>query len=141
MKTEQIIQFFKKKPLKAWVMLVVVIAGIVCIIYSHKRGDDFLAVLSFLLTVVPAAIWFDDFKESLKVEQEVNKLKGWRSDIDTELIDNPEWIRVTLDSEGKVIGGIHPDGTVDLKGGISGPIRDELDALKKRIAELEKDKE
>ena len=135
---KKILNFFKEKPLKAWAMILVVVAGFCCMGYSIYNHEGFLAILSFLLAVVPAAIWFDDYKESLKVQQNLNQLNGWRSDIDTELIDNPEWIRVILDSEGKVLGGIHTDGSVDWKIGIPEPIQTELEALKKRISELEK---
>ena len=53
-------------------------------------------------------------------------------------IENPEWMWVITDSEDHILLGIKRDGSVNWSVGVPKPIRDELDALKKRIAELEK---
>ena len=48
--------------------------------------------------------------------------------------DNPEWVKVILDSENKVLAGIQADGTVEWGAGVPTPIREEL--LKKVDKEL-----
>jgi hypothetical protein len=40
--------------------------------------------------------------------------------------ENPEWVKVILDSEEKVLAGIKSDGTVEWSVGVPRPIREEL---------------
>lgn len=56
-----------------------------------------------------------------------------------EVVDNPEYIYAITDVSDHFLFGIkREDGAIDWQVGIPKPIRDELEALKKRIAELEK---
>ena len=134
-------QYIKKMPVKAWIMALATIIGFACLIVSWIGDEGIVAVLSFVIAVVPAVIWFSDYKEYLSLQDNVNQLNGWRDDLGTEPIDNPEWARVITDAKDRWLFGIRHDGSVDWQVGIPGPIRDELDAIKERIAELEKDKE
>ena len=122
-------------------MALATIIGFACLIVSWIGDEGIVAVLSFVIAVVPAVIWFSDYKEYLSLQDNVNQLNGWRDDLGTEPIDNPEWARVITDAKDRWLFGIRHDGSVDWQVGIPGPIRDELDAIKERIAELEKDKE
>ena len=90
---KKLFQYIKVMPFKEWVMLVVVIAGICCMFISWSKGEGLLAVLSFLLSVVPATVWFSDYLEYLKLKKEVKELGEW--------IDNPEWLRIYTDAQGK----------------------------------------
>ena len=72
------------------------------------------------------------------MQQEVKDLNEWVDDTGITYIDNPEWLKVDVDSEDKVLFGIKKDGSVEWSKGIPKPIRDELKELKKRISELEK---
>ena len=125
-------------PFKGWAMAIAALIGLVCLVVSWINGDGIVVLLSFVIAVVPAVIWFSDYKEYLNLQQDVNNLNGWRKDINTESIDNPEWARVITDAKDRWLFGIRHDGSVDWQVGIPGPIREELEALKKRIAELEK---
>lgn len=119
-------------------MAIAALIGLVCLAVSWISGDGIVAVLSFVIAVIPAVIWFSDYQEYLKLQQNVTHLNEWRKDINTESIESPEWARVITDANDKVLFGIKQDGSVEWYIGVPKPIRDELDALKKRIAELEK---
>lgn len=135
---KQIIQYIKTMPFKGWAMAIAALIGLVCLAVSWISGDGIVAVLSFVIAVIPAVIWFSDYQEYLKLQQNVTHLNEWRKDINTESIESPEWARVITDANDKVLFGIKQDGSVEWYIGVPKPIRDELDALKKRIAELEK---
>ena len=56
-----------------------------------------------------------------------------------EVVDNPEYIYAITDASDHFLFGIkREDGSIEWGAGVPMPIRDELEALKKRIAELEK---
>ena len=121
-------------------MAIAALIGLVCLVVSWISGDGIVAVLSFVIAVVPAVIWFSDYKEYLKLQQNVTQLNEWREDINTESIENPEWARVITDANDKVLFGIKQDGSVEWYIGIPKPIRDEFEKLRNEIAELNKQK-
>lgn len=52
-------------------------------------------------------------------------------------VENPEWLWVVLDGADHVLFGIKHDGAVEWAIGVPEPVRNEIDAMKKRITELE----
>lgn len=122
-------EYIKQMPPKEWIMLAVVIAGICCMFISWSKGEGLLVVLSFLLSVVPATVWFSDYLEYLKLQKEVKELGEWK--------DNPEWLQVYIDPEEKWLFGIRKNGEVDWQLGVPKPIEEELNKLRKRIEDLE----
>lgn len=119
-------------------MLIASLIGVICMVLTIMRGGDIIAVLASVWAIVPAAIWFSDYRDSQKLQQQVIKLKGKVDDIGMEPIYNPEWIWVITDSVGHILMGIKRDGTVDWSLGVPGPIRSELDTIKQRLSKLEK---
>lgn len=138
---KQIFQYIKTMPFKGWAMAIATLIGLVCLAVSWISGDGIVAVLSFVIAVVPAVIWFSDYQEYLKLQQNVTQLKEWRKDINTESIENPEWARVITDTNDKVLFGIKQDGSVEWYIGVPKPIRDELEKLREEIAQLKKQNE
>lgn len=55
-----------------------------------------------------------------------------------DFVESPEWLWVVVDAENKILFGIKKDGSIEWSIGVPSPIREQLEALKKRIAELEK---
>ena len=62
----------------------------------------------------------------------MDKVEGSR----LEAIDNPEWLKVEVDAVQHILHGIKHDGTIEWHTGELAP--EQIDKLKKRIAELEK---
>lgn len=56
-----------------------------------------------------------------------------------EAIDNPEWLKVEVDSVQHILHGIKRDGTIEWTTGELSP--EQICALKKRIAELGRNKD
>ena len=53
------------------------------------------------------------------------------------IVENPEWLWVVLDAANHVLFGIKRDGGIEWPIGVPEPIMKEIEALKKRINELE----
>ena len=53
------------------------------------------------------------------------------------IVENPEWLWVVLDAANHVLFGIKRDGSIEWPIGVPEPIMKEIEALKKRINELE----
>ena len=53
------------------------------------------------------------------------------------IVENPEWLWVVLDAANHVLFGIKRDGSIEWPIGVTEPIMKEIEALKKRINELE----
>ena len=53
-------------------------------------------------------------------------------------VENPEWLWAVLDGADHVLFGIKHDGAVECAIGVPEPVRNEIGAMKKRIADLEK---
>ena len=119
-------------------MLLASFVGVFCMVITIIKGGDIIAVLASVWAIVPAAIWFFDFQDSQKLQQQVITLNCKIDDIGLEPIYNPEWMWVVTDSVGHILMGIKQDGTVDWSLGIPGPIRNELDVIKQRLTKLEK---
>ena len=68
--------------------------------------------------------------QSIKLKEvlEANGLK---------VVENPEWLWVVLDAANHVLFGIKRDGSIEWPIGVPEPIMKEIEALKKRINELE----
>ena len=137
-KMSKVFQYIKTMPAKEWCMLTASFVGIICLVLTVVRGGDVVAILASVWAIVPAAIWFFDFKDSQKLQQQVIKLKDKVDDIGIEPTYNPEWIWVITDSVGHILMGIKQDGSVDWYIGIPSPIRNELEAIKQRLTNLEK---
>lgn len=77
--------------------------------------------------------------ESQKQQRAFITLKDKVESLGMSVINHPEWEYLITDTTEKYLFfGIRHDGTVDWSKGIPGPIRDELEGLKKRIAAVEK---
>ncbi len=98
-----------------WVTISIVFAGVVGVIIS-------------LSSSIKSKNSLEDLKESLKALLES---EGY------ELTNNPEWLRVLVDSEDKIIIGIKRDGSIEWGAGIPRPIREEFEKLERRLAKLE----
>ena len=138
---KHLFQYIKTMPFKGWAMAIAALIGLVCLVVSWINGDGIVAVLSFVIAVVPAVIWFSDLTEYLKLQQNVAQLNEWRKDINTESIENPEWARIITDANDKVLFGIKQDGSVEWYIGVPKPIRDELEKLREEIIKLKKQNE
>lgn len=98
-----------------WVTISIVFAGVVGVIIS-------------LSSSIKSKNSLEDLKESLKALLES---EGY------ELTNNPEWLRVLVDSEDKILIGIKRDGSIEWGAGIPKPIREEFEKLERRLAKLE----
>ena len=141
------------------------VLGVVAIVISLWRCEPFeldavsvLAnILTLMVTILLGIIAYNYFiqkdesekfkkemKELLKNETEerkkqIIKLQEQLDNYGMKVIDSPEWgYLITDPTEKYLIFGIRHDGTIEWSKGIPEPIRVEIEALKKRIAELEK---
>ena len=53
------------------------------------------------------------------------------------IVENPEWLWVIIDAADHVLFGIKHDGSIEWPIGVPEPVKKEIDALKKRINDLE----
>ena len=138
----KISEFIKGLTTKNYLMVLVIIVAAYCAYDSWSNGQTTIAILSFVSVVIPIFIWHSDNNEAREREKQFLKLKEeLKALLESEeykRIDNPEWLKVLTDAEGKVIGGIKKDGSVEWYSGVPEPIRKELDELKNEIVELKK---
>ena len=139
----------KLMPKRAWmhtmkdtiknILMCVVLAGAIVFSYIAFRDGETLNGLGFILTAcIPILIWFSDGRDNKKRDGKFQKLKNEVESHGLKLVENPEWIWVVVDAEDKILFGIKHDGSIDWSVGVPTPIREEFEAQKKRIAELEK---
>ena len=119
-------------------MLLVALAGVSIFIRSLQQGDELCTYFSLFAAVIPVVVWIFDSIENKKQQKRFDEFEKEVKDYGFEVINNPEWMSVTVDAEKHVLFGIKRDGSVEWSIGVPGPIREELEALKKLIAELEK---
>ena len=84
---------------------------------------------------------YASIKKQKKIEQLANTIRKVAEELESlgfSVVENPEWMYVLLDSEEKIVFGIRHDGSVEWGLDIPRQMNEELEALKKRIAELEK---
>ena len=119
-------------------MAIVCIGAVAFSIYSLLQGQ-LLNCFGYLLTaLIPVAVWFSDDRDNINRDDKFQQLKEEVESYDLKVVENPEWIYAITDAEDKLLFGIHTDGTIDWGVGIPKPIMAELEALKKRISDLEK---
>ena len=114
---------------------------------------NILALMVTILLGIIAYNYFIQKEEAEKFKKEANELiekeraernkqfitlQDRINSLGTSYVDNPKWIYLISDAKDQDLFGIRPDGSVDWKFGVPKPIRDELEALKRRISELEK---
>lgn len=128
-----------KRTLKGILMGTVFIAAVVLSVISFWRCEV-LDGLGYIITaLIPVAIWFLDDKENKERDEKFLKLKDTIESYGLKVVDNPEYIYAIVDAEDKFLFGIHRnDGSIEWGAGVPKPLREELDALKKRISEIEK---
>ena len=118
-------------------MLLVVAAGIYIFIRSISHDDELTALFSLFAVVVPVLVWISDSIENKKQQKRFDDFEKEVKDYGFEVVENPEWLKVEVDAEQRILFGIKRDGSVDWSIGVPGPIKKELDALKDRLSKLE----
>ena len=119
-------------------MLLVVVAGVYICIRSINQNDNLTTLFSLFAVVVPVAVWISDSIENSKRQQRFDEFEKEVKNYGFEVVENPEWLKVDVDAEQHILFGIKRDGSVDWSIGVPGPIKKELDELRKEIAELKK---
>ena len=121
-------------------MLLVVMAGVFIFIRSLQQGDELCAYFSLFAAVIPVVVWIFDSIENKKQQKRFEAFEKEVKDYGFDVINNPEWLSVTVDKEQHILFGIKRDGSVEWSIGVPGPIREELEKLRNEIAELKKQK-
>lgn len=121
-------------------MLLVVMAGVFIFIRSLQQGDELCAYFSLFAAVIPVVVWIFDSIENKKQQKRFFAFEKEVKDYGFDVINNPEWLSVTVDKEQHILFGIKRDGSVEWSIGVPGPIREELEKLRNEIAELKKQK-
>lgn len=121
-------------------MLLVVAASVFIFIRSLQKDDELSVYFALFAVIVPVVVWIFDTIENKKQQKRFEEFEKEVKDYGFDVIDNPEWLSVTLDKEQHILFGIKRDGSVEWSIGVPGPIKTELDALKKRVTDLEKEK-
>lgn len=132
-----------KKNLLNWKygsMLLVVAAGVYICIRSINQNDNLTTLFSLFAVVVPVSVWISDSIENSKRQKSFDEFKKEVKNYGFEVVENPEWLKVDVDAEQHILFGIKRDGSVDWSIGVPGPIKKELDELRKEIAELKEKK-
>ena len=121
-------------------MLLVVMAGVFIFIRSLQQGDELCAYFSLFAAVIPVVVWIFDSIENKKQQKRFEAFEKEVKDYGFDVINNPEWLSVTVDKEQHILFGIKRDGSVEWSIGVPGPIREALEKLRNEIAELKKQK-
>lgn len=129
-----------EKYLRQALLFIVVIAGCYNLLASLQVGERISAVFSFLTVIIPVVVWIIDYIANKKQQQRYEKFEAEVRDYGFEIIDNPEWLKVEVDAEQHILFGIKRDGSVDWSIGVPGPIKKELDKIRKKLKELESKK-
>ena len=66
----------------------------------------------------------DDVKG--KIDNNTSQLNDIKNVISSEIVDNPEYLKVIIDSEGRLLFGIKQDGSIEWSKGIPTPIKNTL---------------
>lgn len=127
-----------EKYLRQALLFLVIIAGGYNLIASLQERESISAVFSFLTVIIPVVVWILDYFANKKQLERFEKFEAEVRDYGFDIIENPEWLKVEVDAAQHILFGIKKDGSVDWSIGVPGPIRKELDELKKRISELER---
>lgn len=121
-------------------MLLVVMAGVFIFIRSLQQGDELCAYFSLFAAVIPVVVWIFDSIENKRQQKRFEAFEKEVKDYGFDVINNPEWLSVTVDKEQHILFGIKRDGSVEWSIGVPGPIREELEKLRNEIAEFKKQK-
>lgn len=127
------------KSLLTWkyaLMLLVALAGLYLFKESLQHADRLSTIVSLFAVVVPVIVWISDSIENKKQQKRYNEFEKEVKNYGFDVIDNPEWLKVDLDAEQRILFGIRKDGSVDWAIGVPGPIKKEMDELRKQINEL-----
>lgn len=128
-----------KRTLKNIIMGVVIVAALVLSVLSYSQNETLSCIGYILTALIPVSIWFLDERENQERDERILKLNDTIESYGLKVVDNPEYVYAIVDAEEKFLFGIkRNDGSIEWGAGVPGPIREELNALKKRIAELEK---
>ena len=119
-------------------MLLVIIAGVFIFIRSLQKDDELSAYFALFAAIVPVVVWISDSIENKKQQKRFDEFENEVKNYGFDVIDNPEWLSVTLDKEQHILFGIKRDGSVEWSIGVPGPIKEELEKLEIRIKKLEK---
>ena len=121
-------------------MLLVVMAGVFIFIRSLQQGDELCAYFSLFAAVIPVVVWIFDSIENKRQQKRFEAFEKEVKDYGFDVINNPEWLSVTVDKEQHILFGIKRDGSVEWSIGVPGPIREELEKLRNERAEFKKQK-
>lgn len=111
-------------------------------------GFDYLGFIVSILGILTAILLGWQLYNAFKVEEAKSVIEKYAKQVAEiqkgmkllgDYVENPEYIYAITDAEDKFLFGIkREDGAIEWSVGIPKPIQAELEALKKRIAELEK---
>ena len=118
-------------------MLLVGIAGFFIFIRSLQKSDELSAYFALFAAIVPIVVWVSDSLENKKQKKRFETFEKEVRNYGFEVIENPEWLSVTLDKEQHILFGIKRDGSVEWSIGVPTPILEELKKLDMRIKKLE----
>ena len=117
-------------------------------------GFDYLGFIVSIFGILTAVLIGWQLYNAFKLKEDAKKVEAANKNVDNyasdvaelekkikllgEYVENPEWVHVITDAEDRILFGIKKDGSIEWGAGVPKPIREELDALKRRISELEK---
>ena len=124
-----------KSFIRTWASLMVGLVSVICSVLGLVCGttDVYLCVGLLLIGVICVIFnWVSDVEK----ENRIMTLEGKTTGLQTDLIDNEEFLYVISDSNGQFLFGIRRDASVEWAKGIPFPILKELKRLEKKINEI-----